>query len=103
MHKNIVALIVIVAMLINPGLVFAFGLGEIEIKSALNQPMDAEIELVGFNPAQIDEVQIELASQQMFERVGVPRPYILTRLKFTPMLSKGKPITLIMRKPSAQR
>ena len=88
MYKNIVALIFLVAMLINPGLVFAFGLGGIEVKSALNQPMDAEIELVKFNAAQIDEVQVELASQQMFERVGVPRPYILTRLKFTPMLSR---------------
>lgn len=93
MHKKIVALTLLATLLIgSPGLVFAFGLGEIQINSALNQPMDAEIELVGFNAATIDEVQVELASQQMFERVGVPRPYILTRLKFTPMISKGKPI-----------
>ena len=92
MHKNILALIFIVAMLISPAQVFAFGLGEIEINSALNQPMDAEIELVGFKAAQIDEVQVELASQEMFERVGVPRPYILTRLKFTPTISGGKPV-----------
>jgi len=92
MHKKIVALIFIVAILISPAHVFAFGLGEIQINSALNQPMDAEIELVGFKAAQIDEVQVELADQQMFERVGVPRPYILTRLKFTPMLSRGKPV-----------
>ncbi len=93
MHKKIVALTLLATLLVgSPGLVFAFGLGEIEINSALNQPMDAEIELVGFNAASIDEVQVELASQQMFERVGVPRPYILTRLKFTPMISKGKPI-----------
>ena len=85
----------VATMLFSPAIVFAFGLGEIEINSALNQPMDAEIELVGFNSAQIDEVQVELANQQMFERVGVPRPYILTRLKFTPMLSRGKPIIRI--------
>ncbi len=92
MHKKIVALMLIVAMLASPAAVFAFGLGEIKINSALNEPMDAEIELVGFNSAQIDEVQIELASQDMFERVGVPRPYILTRLKFTPTLHRGKPV-----------
>ena len=96
MHKKIVALIFIAAMLISsPTFVFAFGLGEIEINSALNQPMDAEIELIGFKADQIDEVYVELADQQMFERVGVPRPYILTRLKFTPMISKGKPIIRI--------
>ncbi len=93
MHKKIVAMIFIAAMLISsPGHLFAFGLGDIQINSALNQPMDAEIELVGFKADQIDEVFVELASQQMFERVGVPRPYILTRLKFTPMLSRGKPV-----------
>lgn len=93
MSKKIVALTLLATLLVGtPGLVFAFGLGEIEINSALNQPMNAEIELVGFNAATIDEVQVELASQQMFERVGVPRPYILTRLKFTPMMSKGKPV-----------
>lgn len=96
MHKKIVALMFIAAMLISsPGAVFAFGLGEIEINSALNQPMDAEIELIGFKADQIDEVFVELADQQMFERVGVPRPYILTRLKFTPMISRGKPIIRI--------
>ena len=92
MHKKIVASIILATLLICPGLVFAFGLGEIEIHSALNQPMDAEIELVGFNASEIDEVKVSLASQQMFERVGVPRPFILTRLKFTPAMSAGKPI-----------
>lgn len=92
MHKKIVALILLATLLIgSPGLVFAFGLGEIDINSSLNQPMNAEINLVGFSAATIDEVQVELASQQMFERVGVPRPYILTRLKFTPMISNGEP------------
>lgn len=93
MHKKIVALTLLATLLIGtPGLVFAFGLGDIEINSALNQPMDAEIELVGINAATIDEVQVELANQQMFEKVGVPRPYILTRLKFTPTISNGKPV-----------
>jgi pilus assembly protein FimV len=93
MHKKIVALTLLATLLVgSPGLIFAFGLGEIEINSALNQPMNAEIDLVGFSAATIDEVHVELASQQMFERVGVPRPYILTRLKFTPMISNGKPV-----------
>ncbi len=93
MHKKMVALTLLATLLVgSPGLLFAFGLGEIEINSALNQPMNAEIDLVGFSAATIDEVQVELASQEMFERVGVPRPYILTRLKFTPMISNGKPV-----------
>ncbi len=93
MHKKIVALTLLAALFVgSPGLVFAFGLGGIEINSALNQPMNAEIDLVGFNAAMIDELQVELASQEMFERVGVPRPYILTQLKFMPTISNGKPV-----------
>lgn len=99
MRNKIVAMIFITAILISsPGQLLAFGLGEIQINSSLNQPMDAEIELVGFKANQIDEVFVELANQEMFERVGVPRPYILTRLKFTPMIAGGKPIIKVTSK-----
>ena len=92
MYRKIVASLGLVTLLIVPGLAAALGLGEIEIHSALNQPMDAEIELVGFRADEIDEIKVELASQQVFERVGIPRPYILTRLKFIPTVANGKPI-----------
>ena len=92
MYRKIVASLSIVVLLIIPGFASALGLGEIEIHSALNQPMDAEIELVGFQADEIDEVKVELASQRVFERVGIPRPYILTRLKFTPAVVAGKPV-----------
>ncbi|MEM8844701.1 MAG: FimV/HubP family polar landmark protein [Pseudomonadota bacterium] len=91
--NHLVAKFVLAALLFGPAFVFAFGLGEIEINSALNEPMDADIELVDFQDSRIDELQVELANQEVFDRIGVPRPYILTRLKFTPTLSaSGKPI-----------
>ena len=92
MYRKIVASLIMAALLIIPGFAFALGLGEIEIHSALNQPMDADIELVGFKAEEIDEVKVELADQRVFERVGIPRPYILTRLKFTPAVVAGKPV-----------
>ena len=95
MLKKTAALMVLAALLISPGFVFALGLGSIQIHSALNQPIDAEIELVGFNADEIDEVSVSLASQKIFERFGVPRPYILTRLKFTPTVLAGRPIIKI--------
>lgn len=95
MFKKTAALMVLAALLISPGLVFALGLGSIQIHSALNQPIDAEIELIGFNADEIDEVSVSLASQKIFERFDVPRPYILTRLKFTPTVSAGRPIIKI--------
>ena len=92
MFKKMAALMIVATLLISPGFVFAFGLGAIKIHSALNQPINAEIELIGFNANDLDEIKVSLASQRIFERFGVPRPYVLTQLKFTPGVSAGRPV-----------
>ena len=92
MLQKLLARLSLVTLLLAPGFTYALGLGEIDIHSALNQPLDAEIELVGFDPSEIDEIRVELASQDIFERVGVPRPFLLTRLKFTPTVVRGNAV-----------
>lgn len=92
MLQKLLARLSLVTLFLVPGFAFALGLGEIDIHSALNQPLDAEIELVGFDPSDIDEIRVELASQDIFERVGVPRPFLLTRLKFTPTVIRGNAV-----------
>lgn len=62
---------------------FALGLGSIESHSALNQPLDAEIEISGLGDIDISEVTVELASREAFEKVGLDRPFYLTALKFS--------------------
>lgn len=62
---------------------FALGLGSIESHSALNQPLDAEIEITGLGDSDVSEVTVELASREAFEKVGLDRPFYLTALKFT--------------------
>ncbi len=64
------------------GSAFAVGLGDIELKSALNQRFDAEIVLSNVGDLQQDEIIPNLASQQDFDRVGVSRDYNLTDLRF---------------------
>lgn len=61
---------------------YALGLGEITLKSALNQPLNAEIQLLEVRDLTESEILIGLASAADFERVGVDRPYFLTDLKF---------------------
>ncbi len=61
---------------------FALGLGSIEPHSALNQPLDAEIEITGLGDIDISEVSVELASPEAFEKVGLDRPFFLTALNF---------------------
>ncbi|MFV0455120.1 MAG: FimV/HubP family polar landmark protein [Pseudomonas sp.] len=65
---------------------FALGLGEVTLKSALNQPLVAEIELLDAKSLAPGEVIPVLASAEDFNRAGVDRQYFLTDLKFTPVL-----------------
>ena len=65
------------------GSAFAVGLGDIELKSSLNQRFDAEIVLSNVRDLQKDEIISNLASQQDFDRLGVSRDYHLTDLRFS--------------------
>ena len=64
------------------GSAFALGLGEIELKSALNQRFEAEIILSNVGDLEQGEIIPNLATQQDFDRVGVNRDYHLTDLRF---------------------
>ena len=61
---------------------FSLGMGELDLKSNLNQRFDGEITLNNLNGLQIDEVIPNLGSQKDFDRVGVDRDYHLTDLRF---------------------
>ncbi len=62
----------------------ALGLGDIQIKSALYQSFNADIELLAVKKGAIDSVKVALASQETFEKAGVQRSFMLTKLRFTP-------------------
>lgn len=61
----------------------ALGLGEITLTSALNEPLDARIELVSATPEELANLRVALASADTFERYGLYRPLFLGRLQFT--------------------
>jgi len=61
---------------------FALSLGEIELKSSLNQRFDAEIVLSNVGDLKLDEIFSKLATKQDFDRVGVNRDDHLTDLRF---------------------
>lgn len=69
------------------GMAHALGLGEVTLKSALNQPLQAEIELLDIKGLETDEVRPKLASPEDFAKAGVDRQFFLTDLKFTPALN----------------
>jgi len=60
----------------------ALGLGDITIHSALNQKLDAEIELLETRGMTESEIVAQLASAEDFKRVGIDRFFFLTSLQF---------------------
>lgn len=64
--------------------VMALGLGQLQVKSGLNQPLVAEIPIFAAMPGELDNLDIRLASPEAFERVGLARPnYLTANLSFS--------------------
>ena len=61
---------------------WALGLGNIDLKSALNQPFQAQIEVVSATPDELLGLKVALAPSEMFERYGLDRPAFLQNLEF---------------------
>ncbi len=80
LRKLIVAMAATGAISAGPAL--GLGLGEITINSYLNQPLDAEIELVQVRELSNTEILPNLATRDDFKRAGVERPFFLSDLKF---------------------
>ena len=61
----------------------ALGLGNLSIKSALNQPLSAEIKLLDMGDLDPSQIKIQLAAPEDFQRAGVDRDFFLTNLRFS--------------------
>ena len=62
--------------------VWALGLGEIKLDSALNQPLRAEIELLSATPEELAGLRIAMAAAETFDRYGLDRPVFLQSIQF---------------------
>ncbi|MFE8069744.1 FimV/HubP family polar landmark protein [Marinobacteraceae bacterium S3BR75-40.1] len=61
----------------------ALGLGEAQLKSNLNEPLQAEIELVSPGDLTRDEIIASLASREAFSQAGLDRAYYLNSVDFS--------------------
>lgn len=82
------------ALALATGAASALGLGQIEVKSRLGQPFLAEIPIVTSDPAELENLQAELASPLVFARVGLQPPMgVVAQLQFTSALdAAGNPV-----------
>ncbi|WXL24446.1 FimV/HubP family polar landmark protein [Ectopseudomonas mendocina] len=84
------------ASALSSGMAHALGLGEVTLRSALNQPLLAEIELLETRDLSSNELVPALASQEDFSKAGVDRQYFLSDLKFTSVVKpNGKSVILV--------
>jgi FimV-like protein len=76
-----------------PGAARALGLGDIRVNSALNEPLSAQIDLMGATPEELLTLTAQLADEAMFHRYGAERPSYLASVRFkVAMDSKGRPV-----------
>ena len=78
------------------GMAPALGLGEITLHSALNQPLEAEIELLEVGDLGAEDMRIALAPAEVFSRSGVERLYFLNDLRFTPLLRGSRSVIRVV-------
>lgn len=78
-----------VAAAFMPGMAGALELGDISSRAALGQNLSANIDLRGVADLSSEEVVVNLASAEDFERLGVDRNVVTSGLKFTPDIGKN--------------
>jgi pilus assembly protein FimV len=76
------AFVLAICFVFPAGVVNALGLGEMAVKSQLNQPMDGRIKLTSLGSYDVDDIRVRMASLADFERSGVDMTLFLSELKF---------------------
>lgn len=83
--------------------VWAIGLGDIRLDSALNEPLRAEISLLSATPDELTSLTVTLASAETFARYGIDRPFFLQDVEFKIVSdANGSVVQLRSRAPIAE-
>lgn len=61
---------------------YALGLGNIQLSSALNEPLHARIPLLSLEKGDLQDLKVSLGTSTQFTRAGLERPFVLSKLRF---------------------
>ncbi len=75
-------------MMAASSLVHALGMGEIEVSTSLNEPLNAKIKLFSASSEELSSLAVKMASQDAFNRMGIERLPVLRDLEFE-LVSSG--------------
>jgi|GEM_PF-6829425 len=82
MLRTCTAFLLAILAFLSASSVSAFGLGELSSKSYLNQPFEAQIELINLGDLNNNELIAKLAGLEDFANVGIQRQFFLNNLNF---------------------
>jgi|GEM_PF-1612400 len=78
---------------------YAMGMGELQVRSYLNQPLQAEIPITDVRPADIEALSAHLADEAAFERAGLSRAALAGRIQLRVEGGKRPRIILSSERP----
>src|SRR5580693_514614 len=76
---------------------WALGLGEVHLHSGLNEPLNADIDIIAATPEELTALRASLAPREAFTRYGIDRPPFLGSFTFKVGKSKEGHDVLIVR------
>lgn len=65
-----------------PASAWSLAVGEIDVKSLLNQPFVAQVPLVAATPSELEALQVDIASPAAYDEAGMERAGYLSSLQF---------------------
>ena len=77
--KNPLVLMMALSM---PGAANALGLGDIHVDSGLNEPLAAEIDIIGATATELTDLRVAVANRETFLHYGADRPGFLSSATF---------------------
>ncbi len=93
--KSKLATAIALVGLMHSSVLYALGLGDIKVSSAVNERLNAEIPLVHADGLDASQILVSLASKADFARAEVERNYFLSSLEFT--VERGESGTPVLR------
>lgn len=82
-------LLLLAGLVAAPTATMGLGLGNLQSSSALNEPFEGRIALIGATRDELDSLRLSLAEAAEFERAGVPFTAPLARLRFELVSGEG--------------
>ena len=94
MKKILQAIVLTMLLALAAAPAWALGLGQLQLKSKLGEPLLAEIPVISADPMELQDLEARLAAPETFLRVGLPLPdKMVSDLKFALAYdAAGKPL-----------